>query len=278
VPIPTAVTLEWLGFEDPDEWWKIGDAWHNLFSRSRTGPHFQRAGETIAWFDTRIAEELEARRENPRDDVLTHVLAIEINGEPLSQEDAVGLVRILIGAGTDTTTTLLGSAFVHLHFNPADRRRLVDEPDLMESATEEFLRRYPPTRTLYRTCVQDTDVDGFTIKAGEQVLASILAANLADDKFEDPVAFVPDRAPNRHLSFGMGVHKCLGMHLARAEFIHIMKAVLDRMPDFALVEDEISDYVTQATMMGWRTVPATFTPATKQLRDDEATRLLPLSA
>lgn len=276
VPIPAAVTLEWLGFEDPDEWFRIGDAWHNFFSRSRTGPHFQQAGETIIGFDARIAEELAARREQPRDDIMSRIVEIEIDGAPLSEEDAVGLVRILIGAGTDTTTTLLGSAFVHLHFNPDDRRRLMDEPELLESATEEFLRRYPPARTVFRTCVQDSEMDGFTIKAGDQIVASILGGNLEDEQFENPDAFIPDRSPNRHLSFGMGVHRCLGMHLGRAEFINVMEAVFERIPDFAVLEDEISDYVTQATMMGWRTVPATFTPGTRKLPADEAAVVLPL--
>jgi cytochrome P450 len=272
VPIPTAVTLEWLGLEDQEEWWMVGDAWHNIFSRAQASPHFQKAFETISWFDTRISDELTARRANPRDDVLSQIVAIEIDGRPIPHDDAVSIVRILIGAGVDTTTTLLGAAFVHLHYYPEDRRRLMHEPELMASATEEFLRRYPPTRTMFRTCVKETVLGDVAIQPGEHVLTSILAANMQDDTFPDPLAFVPDRTPNRHLSFGMGVHKCLGMHLARAEFIQIMHQVLARMPDYAVREDELVDYSRQGTMTGWITAPATFTPGPRKLGLDDTTR------
>jgi cytochrome P450 len=279
VPIPTAVMMEWLGFTDPnaDRWWKIGDAWHNIFSRAPGTPRWTEAAEMIAWYDTRISDELNERREAPRDDVLSQIVALEIDGEPIPHEDAVSIVRIMIGAGTDTTTTLLGSAFVHLHYHSEDRERLAGDSELWEGATEEFLRRYNPTRTLFRTCVKETELGGFTIKPGEHVLASLMAANLDDHVFADPLAFDPERAPNRHLGFGIGVHRCVGMHLARAEFIHVMKEVLARLPDYSLLEDELVDYARQGTMTGWITAPATFTPGARKLPASEAAAAVKLA-
>jgi cytochrome P450 len=223
----------------------------------------------IAWYDTRISDELKNRREDPRGDVLSQIAALQIDGKPIPHDDAVSIVRIMIGAGTDTTTTLLGSAFVHLHYHANDRLHLTQEPELWDSATEEFLRRYNPTRTLFRTCVKETQLGEFTIKPGEHVLASLMAANLDDDVFADPLTFDPDRTPNRHLGFGIGVHRCVGMHLARAEFIHVMKEVLGRLGDYSLVEDELVDYARQGTMTGWITAPATFTPGERKLPDSE---------
>ncbi len=270
VPIPGAVTLEWLGFEDREEWWRIGSAWHDLQGRPIESEEFQRAAETIGWFDGRIAEELEARKATPREDTLTDVVNIEIDGKPLEMADAVSLVRILLGAGVDTTTSLLGSALVYLHHTPEHRQQLAEDPSLWPDATEEFLRRYPPNRTLTRTCVQETQVGEFTIKPGEKVLSSITAANHDASVFPDPMVLKLDRKPNRNLAFGSGVHRCLGMHLARAEFVETMQAVLRRMPDYVVVEDRFVRYTKQANLVGWMTVPARFTPGERVYPADEA--------
>ncbi|OBH08728.1 cytochrome P450 [Mycobacterium sp. E1747] len=263
VTVPAAVTMEWLGWDKEDEWWPIGKAWHDLMSRPLGDAGFEDAAQVVAWFDTRITEELAKRREDPRDDTLSHVANMTIDGEPIPENHGISLVRLLVGAGVDTTTSLIGSALVHLHFHPGDRLRLTNEPELWTLATEEFLRRYSPVRTVARTCVKETELGGCVIKPGDRVLASPGSANQDGSVFREPLRFEVDRAPNRHLGFGSGVHMCLGMHLARVEFEIVVRQVLARMPDYRVLEDELIDYSRQSVFTGWMKVPALFTPGAK---------------
>jgi cytochrome P450 len=270
VAIPTAVTMEWLGWSNQDDWWKFGKAWHDLMGRPLGDPGFIHASEVIAGFDTSIAEELADRRSKPRGDALSHVANLEIEGERIAENDAISLVRLLVGAGVDTTTSLIGSALVHLHFYPDDRRRLSEKPELWATATEEFLRRYSPIRTVMRTCVQETELGECPVKPGEHVLAGISSANLDANAFPEPLRFDLERTPNRHVSFGTGVHMCLGMHLARAEFEIVLRRVLERIPDYRIAEDELIEYSRQSSVSGWMTAPANFTPGRKILPENQA--------
>jgi cytochrome P450 len=270
VPIPAAVTLEWLGWEDREEWGAIGEGWHDLMGRSLDDPRFAKAVETLAWFDRRVAEELEKRRAEPREDTLTHVATVEIDGQRMPDDHAVSLVRVLVGAGVDTTTSLIGSALVHLHYFPDDRSALMEGgPELWETATDEFLRRYTPARTVARTCVQEVALGDATIKPGDRVMAPLCSGNQDAQRFPNPLRVLLDRSGNRHLSFGSGVHRCMGMHLGRAEFRHVVSRVLERMPDYRVAEDELIDYARQSTVAGWMQAPATFTPGARVLPESE---------
>lgn len=265
VTIPAAVTMEWLGWDKEDEWWPIAKAWHDLMARPLGDDGFLHAAEVVAWFDTRITEELDRRRQVPLDDTLSQVANMDINGEPVPENHGLSLVRLLVGAGVDTTTSLIGSALVHLHFYPEDRRRLTEEPELWTLATEEFLRRYPPAVTVARNCIQQTELSGCPIEPGDWVLASISSANKDAKMFDQPLTFDAERTPNRHLSFGTGVHVCLGQHLARVEFEVVLRTVLARLPDYRILEDELIDYSRQSPITGWMKAPAVFTPGTKVL-------------
>ena len=135
-----------------------------------------------------------------------------------------------------------------------------DLPGLLETATEEFLRLYTPVRTFARSVTRDTELGGCTLRKGDRVLLSELSASHDEHEFADADRFVPDRFPNKHLAFGMGIHRCPGSHLARVEFKRIVSEVFRRMPDYRLVEEEIRAYPNWATIGGWLTVPAVFTP------------------
>lgn len=267
VAIPTAVTMEWLGWDNQDEWWQLGKAWHDLQGRALNSVAYLRAAEIVSAFDGRIAEELAMRAAQPRDDEMSRILAVEIEGAPIPREHVISLVRILVGAGVDTTTSLIGAALVHLHFNPDERRRLAEAPELWKTATEEFLRRYPPSRALVRTCVQEVEVGGQILKPGDFIYAPITSANQDHHIFDEPLRFDMERTPNPHLSFGAGVHKCLGMHLARAEFEIVMQKVLERLPDYRMIEDQLLEYSRQSTINGWMKAPMTFTPGARILND-----------
>jgi cytochrome P450 len=266
VAVPAAVTLEWLGWENREEWWPVGAAWHDLLGRRREDPRFQQAIEFIERFDLRLAEELERRRVEPRGDPMSAIVALEIEGRPITREEALSITRLLINAGLDTTTIAIGYALVHLHYFLGDRERLgVADRELWETATDEFLRRYSPVRAFARTCVEEIELDGCPIRPGERVLASVDSANQDEDVFSNPLGVQLDRSPNRHLAFGSGIHRCIGLHLARAEFMGVLRAVLERMPDYRLVEDELVEYPRQSETGGWFRAPATFTPGRRLL-------------
>ena len=156
----------------------------------------------------------------------------EIDGERIPRDVAEALIFMVIGGGVDTTTALTSAALLHLHQFPDDRARLLHEPDLLDSATEEFLRVYPPARTHARTATEDFEFVGCPIRKGDRVLLSEVSAGHDGRAFPDADQFQIDRFPNRHLAFGAGIHRCPGSHLARITFTEIIREVLERIPDY----------------------------------------------
>ena len=257
VPVPAAVTMEWLGWPE-DEWMKAASTFHQMARHEFGSPEFMNAGKQFIWLGERITEEVAARRETPRDDVLSTMANHEVDGERIPAADAEAMVMLAIGGGVDTTTSLTSSALVHLGQHPELRAQLRDDRSLIPLATEEFLRVYPPARTHARTVTRDVEFAGCPMRAGDRVLLSEAAACSDPAAFPDADRFVVDRRPNRHVAFGTGIHRCPGSHLARIEFDEILNAVLDRLPDYDLGEPV--EYPNWSTIGGWAQIPVTFAP------------------
>ncbi len=153
---------------------------------------------------------------------------------PLTDDELVSVLWNLIGGGLDTTTSLTALALHHLDAHPDQRRRLVDEPDLLGPATEEFLRYFSVNETLTRTVTCDADLGGQRLRRGDHLMLSWLSANRDDRVFERPDEVVLDRDVNPHLAFGVGPHRCIGMHMARTMFQVLVRRVLARLPDYAV--------------------------------------------
>ena len=179
------------------------------------------------------AEEVAKRRAQPTDDFISQILAGDLDGQPVDDDHAVATCNLLLIAGIDTTWSSIGSALWHLATHPADRRRLVEEPGLLPTAVEELLRVYSPV-TMGRLATEDVTVDGVTIPAGSRVLMNFPAANRDPAQFPDPDTVVIDRAQNRHVAFGIGIHRCAGSNLARMEMQVALSVFLDRIPEFRL--------------------------------------------
>jgi cytochrome P450 len=260
-PVPAAVTLEWLGYPR-DEWQMFSDAFHGVSAYPAGSPEHQKASEAYGPVLTRIADELRDRLASPRDDALTAIAHHEVDGERLPDDVAQSITFLTTVGGIDTTTSLAGAALLHLSQFPADRQRLIAEPDLLPLATEEFLRFYPPARAHKRIVAVDTEFGGVEMKKGDEVLLSEVAAGRDDAEFPHADEFVIDRNPNRHVSFGVGIHRCPGSHLARIVFSEMITAVLQRMPDYEIALDDVADYPDWAMVGGWARMPATFTPST----------------
>jgi cytochrome P450 len=160
----------------------------------------------------------------------------------------------------DSTTSLTANALVHLHGDHELRARLADDLDLLIPATEEFLRVYPPFGTIARTARQDINLRNCPVRSGDRVLVSRYAANFDARAFEDAEVFYAERKPNRHVSFGLGPHRCSGSHLARLMFQEMMRQILTRMPDYHLDESRLVRYPDRGFVHGWVALPATYTP------------------
>jgi len=194
------------------------------------------------------------RAEKPTDDLISYLLKVRTNGQPLLPENVIGSLRLLLIAGIDTTWSGIGSCIWHLASHPEDRRRLVREPQLMPTAIEEFLRAYAPV-TMAREVVKETQINGCTFKVGEMVLLSFPAANRDPEMFPDADKVIIDRKENRHAAFGLGIHRCVGSNLARMEMIVAVEELLKRIPEFSL-----AGKVTwsEGTVRGPRQLPIKF--------------------
>jgi cytochrome P450 len=144
-----------------------------------------------------------------------------------------GVILLLLVAGIDTTWSAIGSSIWHLATHPDDRQRLVNEPELMTTAIEEFLRAYAPV-TMARLVAKDHDFHGCPMKKDEWVLLPFPAANLDPAEFVDADKVLLDREENRHAAFGLGIHRCLGSNLARLELRVAVEEFLERFPNFEI--------------------------------------------
>jgi len=179
--------------------------------------------------------QLEESRQHPGDDLLSELLTTKVEGEPLDDGIVLGMAALALIAGVDTTWSAIGSSLWHLATHPDDRKRLVAEPELMPTAVEELLRAYSPV-TMAREVTADIEYAGCPMKAGDKVLMNFPAANRDPEIFEHPDEVQLDRAHNRHVAFGSGIHRCAGSNLARMELQVALEEWLARIPDFSLDE------------------------------------------
>ena len=168
------------------------------------------------------------------EDIMSSVLLGQVEGRPLTLEEQVSMVRLLLIGGFDSTAIALATAAWWLARHPDDAQRLRDEAELMETAIEEVVRFASPASYLRRTVTRDVELGGCPLHKGDRVLLSFAAANRDPDKFEDPDRIVLDRSPNNHAGFGLGAHHCVGSFLARLEIRIMLEELLGRYASLRL--------------------------------------------
>jgi len=210
------------------------------------GPLFLPMAE---YFDTQIEDHLA----NPRDDFTNYLLNVEFNGEKLSLQHVRGTMVLTLVAGIDTTWSAIGSAIWHLATHQEDLARLVNEPELLPVAVEEFLRFYAPV-TMARMVKEDFDFYGCPMKKDDWVLLGFPAANRDPEAFVDADQFIIDRAVNRHAAFGLGIHRCVGSNLARMELRVAIEEFIKRYPTFELADPSAVTWA-QGQVRGPRSIP-----------------------
>jgi cytochrome P450 len=259
-PMPAMATLAFLGL-DVTLWDDFSWPFHEIVANPPDTDGWRRAVEGIGNALGLVAAALAARRAEPRDDLLTYFTRAEVDGETLSDEVILEICTLILGGGVDTTTALISHAFNHLGHDLAARQRMIADRELIPLYCEELLRYHTPTQALARTATTDTVVGGQEVAEGERVLICWAGANRDPDVFDRPDELVIDRFPNRHAAFGLGAHRCLGSNFTRAEFATMLNAVLDRMPDYELL-DGAERYESIGVVNGWHRLPARFTPGT----------------
>lgn len=177
-----------------------------------------------------LRAEIDKRRDNPPDDLFGAALRGQVDGRPLNDDELVGFAFNLFIGGLDTVSTNIGLQVLHLAQHPDDQRYLRDNPDRIPRAIEEMMRAYAPVTT-FRTCTRDIEFGGVQMKAGDKVAMMTTLAARDPEEFDNPGQVRFDRNP-RHVSFGFGVHSCIGVHLARREMKIALEEMLIRMPEF----------------------------------------------
>jgi cytochrome P450 len=230
--IPPAVISRMLGFPDEDE--ELFRKFVHVAVNAIDLPVEQRIEEfqpVVDYFEIQV----EDHRINPRDDLTSYLLDAELFGEKLSIEHVIGTMILILIAGIDTTWSAIGATLWHLAKSPDDLARLVNEPELMPVAIEEFLRYYAPV-TMARLVKKDMEYMGCPMKEYDWILLGFPAANRDPDVFEDADKFIIDREENRHLAFGLGIHRCAGSNLARMELRIAIEEFIKRYPRFELAD------------------------------------------
>jgi cytochrome P450 len=197
------------------------------------------AGEAIRslrdYFDSLVHD----RRERLGDDLLSALIMAEDAGDHLSHDELLDTVTLLFGAGHETTVNLITGGALNLLRHPAELQRLREDPSLISGAVEELLRFGPPVQFVSRRAIVDTTVGGQPVERGTEIIPLIAAANRDPEVFPDPDRLDIGRVDNRHLSFGGGIHLCLGAPLARVEGQEALGALVATFPDLALASDDI---------------------------------------
>jgi cytochrome P450 len=182
-----------------------------------------------------LLDQVHDHLDQPRDDLTSYLIDAELYGRKLGPDHVTGTMALLLIAGIDTSWSAIGASLWHLARTPADRERLLAEPALLPVAVEEFLRAYAPV-TMARLVRQDMHWRGADMKADDWILLSFPAANRDPAQFDRAGEVIIDREVNRHAAFGLGIHRCLGSHLARMELRVALEAWLARIPSFTLAD------------------------------------------
>jgi cytochrome P450 len=232
IPIPIIVVGDLLGVRPADRMqfrlW-ADDLVHQDPTRPETITAAKEAGAAIAAY---FGEVIEDRRAHPTDDLISALLATTVDGEPLPYGDLVGFAYLLIAAGTETTTNLVGNAALALAAHPDQRADLVADPSLVPGAVEEVLRWDAPVQGLARVTTQNLTVAGTELPAGARVQLRYGSANRDEAEFEDASRFDVRRRIARHVGLGHGVHYCLGASLSRLEGRIMLESLLARVPEW----------------------------------------------
>jgi cytochrome P450 len=259
-PLPVIVISELMGIpaQDRERFKHWSDV---IISQTRTGS----ASEDHSAANTEMTEYflalIDQRRSRPGEDLVSTLLSAEIDGQKLTVPELLGFCALLLVAGNETTTNLIGNAVMCLAESPGTIDRLLREPALLPQTIEEVLRFRSPVQSMYRVTVAETTLGNELIPAGAPIVAWIGSANRDERQFQRPAEFDVDRGQNRHLAFGHGIHFCLGAPLARLEARIALDALLSRLPGLSLAQGAHLERMESTIIYGLKALPVSWQPA-----------------
>jgi cytochrome P450 len=262
-PVPALLTIEMLGMPLED-WLVYAEPMHETVATRPGSEEHQAALAKMFRMFGLLAQAVADRRTGDGDDLISLIARAEVDGAPISDDVALQIVTLVLVGGVDTTTSLMANAFHWLWQHPEERERLRADPSLIPAAREEFLRFFTPTQGLARTVTCPVSVGDQKLSAGDRIFMSFAAANRDPEVFDRPDEVILDRFPNKHTTFGLGIHRCIGSNIARVEFDVVLEEVLRRLPDYEIDEARSERYDTVGVVNGWKQMPVTFTPAPKE--------------
>jgi len=248
--IPVRVIADMLGFP-PEDGPQFREFVENLLQGVNLPPdeRIERVSRMFGYLLAQVHDHLD----HPRADLTSYLINAELYGQKLDPSHVVGTMALLLIAGIDTTWSAIGASLWHLAKTPGDRRRLVAEPGLLPTAIEELLRAYAPV-TMARLVKDNMHWRGVDMAADDWILLSFPAANRDPAQFDRAGEVVIDREVNRHAAFGLGIHRCLGSHLARMELRVALQVWLERIPEFTLADPSAVTW-SAGQIRGPRTLP-----------------------
>lgn len=258
-PVPALVTLGYVGIP-LDRAPRYGDILHRSVCTLRESAAFATVLEDIRWMIGDLAGIVAARHAAPQDDLISTLCRSEVNGTPMSVEAVTEVLFMILNGGVDTTTGVIASALMWLSQHPEQARLLREDTTRIPDAVEEFLRVMPPALASGRNVVSDVELSGTQLSQGDRVLLAWASANRDDSWFADPDEVLLDRAPNAHLSFGYGAHKCIGAALARVELHVVLEEVLTRLPELRIDPARAERYTDIGVINAFSRMPATLGP------------------
>jgi pimeloyl-[acyl-carrier protein] synthase len=265
-PLPATVIAEMLGVPGTDQ--KQFKAWSDDIALALSGIDTTPAKEELfalynlaqasflalsSYFRDKVA----GLRQKPQDNLLSALIQAEEQGDRLTEDELFANCVLLMIAGHETTTNLIGNGVLALLRNPEQKEALARNPDLVVSAVEELLRYDSPVQKMGRIALEDIQIAGKEIKQGKLLALSFAAANRDPEQFTGPAELDITRKPNRHLAFGHGLHYCVGAALARLEGQITINAMLNRLPEVRL-ESEDFEWHRNLTLRGLKSLPVAF--------------------
>src|SRR5258707_7465913 len=286
-PLPTIVIAEMLGVPTSDrplfKRWADGLLRQQLsdaeFLRpeeeQRNNPEIQRLTRTFEEMSDYFEQMLEERKRAPREDMMSELLAAEVDGEHLSMEDTISFCTLLLLAGHVTTTNLLGQAIRCFDEHPDALEQVRRQPELMPGAIEEVLRYASPVWRLIRTTTAEVTIEGVTIPADSVVFGWLASANRDERQFPELERFDITRHTHRHIAFGHGIHFCIGAPLSRLETSIALPMMVEKLPQLQRVSAIPLELLDTRALFGIKRLPITFIPtSSNQNTQGEAEELI----
>ena len=259
-PLPVIVIAEMLGIppDDRAQFAVWSDQRARILEPTLSPDERETADAAMRSLDEYLMPIISARRVDPKDDIISALAQAEEEGDKLTEREVLIMLRLLLVAGNETTTNLIGNGVLALLRHPDQLAALREDPGLIPSAVEELLRFDSPVQVDVRSVLDDCEVNGFRVRRGDNVVTLLGAANRDPDRFEAPDRLDVRRGDQNHLSFGRGIHHCLGAPLARLEGRVVLQALIERFSSLRLLEDRPA-FRSSVALRGLLTLPVSAT-------------------